>query len=278
MLIDTHCHLHFQGFNENREEVIKRAHAANVRMITVGTKKRTSEDAVALAEKYEGMWATVGLHPNHLFPYPLDVEEEVIPKPEAFDAAVYRELANAKKVVAIGECGLDYYRIEDKKNLVAIKTKQQEIFRAQLDLAHELQLPVVVHCRDAHADLVAILIEYIKDRKLARRGVIHCFTGTIAEAEAYLPLGFLVSFTGIITFPPRKDQTEALTDVVQAIPLNRMMIETDAPYLAPIPFRGKQNEPAYVKHVAEKVAEVKGVSFEAVATQTTKNAEKLFRI
>lgn len=278
MLVDTHCHLHFQGFKENRAEVIKRAQAAGILMITVGTKARTSRDAVVLAEKHDGMWATVGLHPNHLHAYPLDVEEEIVPKPEDFDAAIYRELAKNLKVVAIGECGLDYYRIDERADREEIKRKQQEVFRAHLNLADELNLSVIIHCRDAHADVQKILKEYLATGKLARRGVIHCFTGTKLEAEAYLPLGFLISFTGIITFPPRKDQQETLADVVRALPLDRIMIETDAPYLAPVPFRGKQNEPTYVRYVAEKVAEITGAAFDTVADATSKNARQLFRI
>lgn len=278
MLIDTHCHLHFRGFDENREDAIRRAQEAGVLMITVGTKARTSCDAVALAEKYKGMWATVGLHPGHLHPYPLDVEEGIIPKPEDFDATIYRELAKSSKVVAIGECGLDYYRIHEKADREEIRCKQQEVFRAHLDLACELNLPTIIHCRDAHTDVQTILKEYLAVGKLTRRGVIHCFTGTRAEAEAYLPLGFLISFTGILTFPPRKDQKETLADVVRALPLERIMVETDAPYLAPVPFRGKQNEPSYVRYVAEKIVEIKGVSLDRVAKQTSENAKNLFGI
>lgn len=247
-------------------------------MITVGTKARTSRDAVALAEKHEGVWAAVGLHPGHLHAYPLDVEEEIIPKPEDFDATIYRELAKSPKAVAIGECGLDYYRIDEKSDRGEIKRKQEEVFRAHLDLADELNLPVIIHCRDAHMDVQTILQEYLVNGKLSCRGVIHCFTGTKSEALAYLPLGFLISFTGILTFPPRKNQEETLAEVVRALPLDRLMVETDAPYLAPIPFRGKQNEPIYVRYVAEKIAEIKDIFFNTVAAQTSENARKLFKI
>lgn len=276
MLIDTHCHLQFKAYQENQEEVIRRALEAGVFMITVGTKKRISEAGVALAEKYDGVWAAVGLHPAHLFPYPLDDEEGTVPKPEEFDINVYRSLAKHSKVVAIGECGLDYFRIKEKNNAVEIREKQEKTFRGHLDLADELDLPVIIHCREAHTESLRILKEYIEAGRLRRRGVTHCFTGTKAEAADYLSLGFFIGFTGVITFPPKKNQKEDLAEVVRTVPLDRLLIETDAPLLAPIPHRGKQNEPAFVKYVAQKVAELKQISFDEVAETTTKNAKILF--
>lgn len=278
MLIDTHCHVHFRAYDADRDDVIRRAREAEIKMITVGTDRGTSEAAVGLTETHEDIWATVGLHPNHLFLYPVDHDEESRAMVEVFDSARYRALAQNKKVVAIGECGLDYYRIPASLDATVVTAKQEEVLRAHLDLANELGLPVVVHCRDAHLDVHRILSEYIGRGKLARRGVIHCFTGSRAEAEAYLPLGFLISFTGIITFSPQKGATETLADVLRALPLDRIMIETDAPYLAPAPHRGKRNEPAHIRFVAEKIAEIKNVSFETVAAQTTENARQLFNI
>lgn len=278
MLVDSHCHIQFKAYDENRDEVIRRARHEEVRMIAVGSGRASSEAAVRIAASCDIIWAAVGLHPNHLFAYPIDIEEEAILSVEHFDSEIYRALAAQKKVVAIGECGLDYYRIPENLDHAEVRAKQEKVFRAHLDLADELKLPVIIHCRDAHVDVARILKEYGDVGKLARRGVLHCFTGTVAEANVYLPLGFYVSFTGIITFPPRKGQTETLADVVRAVPLDRILVETDAPYLAPVPYRGKQNEPAYVRFVAKKVAEIRGVRMEEVEIQTTKNTEQLFHL
>ncbi len=278
MSIDTHCHIQFKAYDENRDAVLMRAREAGVRMIAVSSERASSEAAVRIAAAHDDVWAAVGLHPNHLFPYPVDADEEAISSVEQFDPAIYRALAKQKKVVAIGECGLDYYRIPEHLDHAEVRVAQEKTFRAQLALADELGLPMIIHCRDAHAEMFRILKENSDAGKLVRRGVIHCFTGTVAEARSYLPLNFFISFTGIITFPPRKGQTETLADVVAAVPLDRILIETDAPYLAPLPHRGKQNEPAFVKFVAEKIAEIKNVSVTEVAEQTTKNAEQLFHL
>lgn len=280
MLIDTHCHIHFRAYDQDREEVIRRTLREGVQMITVGTNLATSEDAVHLAMAHDGIWATVGLHPNHLFPGPVDPDEESVMSVETFEIERYREAARKSKVVAIGECGLDYFRLPATltPSLSPQGRGQKEVFRAHLDLADELNLPVIIHCRDAHADLARILKEYLAAGKLKRRGVIHCFTGSQNEAETYLPLGFFISFTGIITFPPRKNQTEMLADVVRAVPLDRILIETDAPYLSPVPHRGKRNEPAYVKFVAEKIAKIKEIPYDEVASQTSNNANQLLKL
>ncbi len=276
MLVDTHCHIHFRAYDDDRDAVIRRAREARVHMITVGTDRATSEAAVKLASAHNDIWATVGLHPNHLFPYPHDTDEEPAVTVEQFDVEIYRALAKQDTVRAIGECGLDFYRIPENLDAAQVQKTQEEVFRSHLDLANELQLPVIIHCRDAHGAVRRILSEYVASGKLLRRGVIHCFTGTRAEAEAYLPLGFSISFTGIITFPPRKGQTETVSDVVRALPLEQILIETDAPYLAPVPHRGKRNEPAYVQFVAQKIAEIQQTSLHEVAAVTTKNAEVLF--
>lgn len=282
MLVDTHCHAHFRGYGEGREPVARRALEAGVRMITVGTNLATSREALAFAEAHEGTWATVGLHPNHAVSSPYHDKDEQAEAPpadgERFDAEAFRALAAHPKCVAIGECGLDYYRLEG--DAADAKARQDAALRAQFDLATEAGKPVVIHCRDAHADLTALIAAYVGQGRMARRGVIHCFTGTLAEARAYAELGFLLSFSGIITFPPRKGEgpLSALQLVVQALPLASILLETDAPYLAPVPFRGTQNEPALVRHVAEKVAQLKGATFEEVARETSRNAERAFGI
>jgi len=260
-------------------------------LITVGTQSTTSKNAVKIAEKYHGVWATIGLHPSHTYHQEFMDEEELEPeerglsqviktREENFDLDFYRELGKSKKVVAIGECGLDFYRLQDGPEREGIMNKQIEVLQAQLDLATELNLPVVIHCREAFEKQYEILKAFIDQKKIPRRGVIHCFTGSKKEAEAYIQLGFLISFTGIITFPPRKNENQVslspLQQLVRDIPLESIMIETDAPYLAPVPHRGKRNEPLYVRHVAEKIAEFKNISVEEVAKVTLENAKKLF--
>ncbi|MEK7105694.1 MAG: TatD family hydrolase [Patescibacteria group bacterium] len=278
-MIDTHCHVHFRAYKDDMDEVIKRSLEKGVRMVTVGTQSTTSKNGIEVAEKYDGVYTTIGLHPNHTCEQHFEDElEEIKTRCESFDVEYYRELGKHPKVVAIGECGLDYYRIPEEVDRAALIVKQKEELRKQLSLADELNLPVVIHCRDAHTDQVAMLKEFIDAGKLSRRGVIHCFTGTIEEARAYHAIGFLTSFTGIITFPPRKSEGKisSLQQVVRDCPLEMMMLETDAPYLTPEPFRGKRNEPWYVQFVAAKVAALKNISVEEVDKVTTTNAEKLF--
>ncbi|MBF8280548.1 MAG: Hydrolase TatD [Candidatus Magasanikbacteria bacterium] len=282
MLIDTHCHIHFKAYDADMDEVITRSLAASVSMITIGTQSTTSKNGVAVADANDGVWCAVGLHPNHLFSVPIDEAElpSFMTRAEDFDAAYYRTLArSSKKVVAIGECGLDYYRIPEELDPMVVKEKQERVFRQHLDLCEELSLPVVVHVRDAHEEVIRLLKEYREADKLKRGGVIHCYSGTWEQAQRYFELGFFISFTGTITFPPRKGESEnAVWETIRAAPLEMIMIETDAPYLTPIPHRGKRNEPTYVKFVAEKIAELKGVTFDKVGAQTTANAEKLFGI
>ena len=287
---DTHCHAHFNAYKTDMDAVIRRALRDGVRMILVGTQKDTSRHGLEVAEKYDGVWASVGLHPNHLCEQEFFDDDELPPESQAtpkiktrcelFDADYYRELVKHPKCVAIGECGLDYYRIPETADRAEVMKKQDVAVRAHFDLASESNKPVIIHCRDAHLDQQTIIREYVGAGKLARRGVVHCFTGTLAEAQAYITLGFLISFTGIITFPPRKAEGDlsALQKVVRDLPLEKLMIETDSPYLTPLPHRGKRNEPAYVEFVAQKIALLKGVSVEEVARVTTQNAQKLFGV
>jgi TatD DNase family protein len=281
-LIDCHSHVNFNAYRDDAEAVISRAREQGIGMLAVGSQRTTSERAVTVAEKYDDVWAVIGLHPTHTFSHHVDEEEDSFQtREEVFDIDGYRTLAkSSKKVVAIGECGLDYYRLPDDADVAAIKLRQHAAFRSQLDLAHELGLPVMIHCRDAHDDVAEILEEYAAAGKILR-GDVHCFTGTWAEAERYLKLNFFISFTGIITFPPRKEEVakgETLQDVVRRVPLEKLLVETDAPYLSPIPFRGKRNEPAYVTHVAAKVAELKNLPVDEVERQVLRNAKTLFGI
>jgi len=277
MLIDAHAHINFRAFKEDADEVVKRSLAENIWMINVGAEYNSSRRAIDYAKKYpEGVFAAVGLHPIHLSPETTvadDGEEKITiqGKAEKYDRQAYEELAREDKVAAIGEVGLDYYHIDtdDSGRIEEIKKLQKAVLREQIELAIELALPVIFHCREAHNDLLEIL----KDYKLGElRGVIHSFSGRWSQAEQYLACGFYLGFNGIITFARDYDR------VVKEMPLDRLILETDCPYLTPIPFRGKRNEPAYVKFVAEKVAELRNLPFYEVAKKTTENARRLFSI
>jgi TatD DNase family protein len=297
-LVDTHCHVHFNAFKGDMDETVRAALASGVGIIAVGTQKDTSLNGIKLAERHDNVWASVGLHPSHLFEGYVDEQEvQFKSRNETFDVEFYRSLLKHPKVVAVGEMGLDYFHTYETISLEDQKKREAEAFEAGARLAIEEDVPVIIHCRDgstplttgAHEDQIA-LIEKIwgpgpdpvrGQAPVAPRGVIHCFTGTKHDAERYFALGFYVSFTGVITFPPKKADIaagkELLTDVVKWAPLDKIMVETDAPYLTPMPFRGKRNLPEYVKHVASKIAELKGLSFDEVAEATTANAKRLFR-
>jgi TatD DNase family protein len=283
--VDTHCHVHFQAYKDDMDEVVQRSLKNGVGMITVGTQSTTSKNGIALAEKYDGVWCTIGLHPNHLHAQEFADDNELSPedpqhthqvkiktRAEAFDADYYRELVSHPKVVAIGEFGLDYFRVPPGVDLEKLKEDQSFACREQLRFATQSAKPIVIHCRDAHADQFQLLRNEIDHGGLKRRGVIHCFTGTAAEAARYKEIGFYVSITGIVTFG--KNVMEA----VKEIPLEQILIETDSPYLTPAPYRGKRNEPSHVIFVAEAIAKLKGISVDEVARVTTENAQKLFNI
>jgi TatD DNase family protein len=280
--IDSHCHVHFQAYATDMDEVVQRNLAAGVGMITVGSQKTTSRTAVELAQRYEGVWASVGLHPNHLHAQTFYDDDELPPEEQAtgkiktrseiFDPEDYRELVKDPNVIAIGEFGLDYYRIPDGHDRDQVIADQKEECRKQLAFATEVDLPVIIHCRDAHEAQYELIKAEIDSGGLHKRGVIHSFTGTVEDAARYRELGFLIGLNGILTF------SKELQEVVKNIPLEQILLETDAPYLTPPPHRGKRNEPAYVEHVAELLAQIKGISIDEIATQTTQQARNLFNI
>ena len=269
MLIDTHAHVNFNAYKDDADEVIRRSLENDIWIINVGSQFNTSKRAIEIAEKYkEGIYAAVALHPIHLGPSKFIDEEEIKFKTreEKFDYKKYRELALSPKVVAIGETGLDYYYTQEEE----IKNLQKEVFIKHLELAYELNKPVIFHCRKAYDDLLQELKVQSARRKI--RGVIHCFMGKWSQADEFLKMGFYLGFDGPITYCRDYD------NVIKNIPLERILIETDSPYLTPEPYRGQRNEPLYVKYVAKKIAEIKKNSFEKVAEQTTKNVRKLFKI
>ncbi len=269
---DAHAHAHFPAYGDEAADVVQRALDADVEMILVGTERGTSAGAIALAERFaDGVWAAVGLHPTHTTAKEYVDAGEMgdaahAREPEAFDADAYRKLAAHPKVVAIGECGLDYYRLDPETARI-----QQEALTQQLDLAQEVGKPVTIHCRNAFADLVALL-EVRRATLPERPGTVHFFTGTQEDARRLLDLGFFLQFGGVITF------AKMYENLVRYVPLERIITETDAPYVAPTPYRGRRSEPAYVTEVARKVAELKGVPLEEVRETVRKNAQEVFRI
>ncbi len=277
MLIDTHAHLNFNAYKSDVDEVVRRSLGDNVWMINVGSNYITSKRAAEIAEEYpEGVYAAIGVHPIHLteriFKVKLDEEEQAFQtKNEDFDYEGYKELARSKKVVAIGEIGLDYYyRPKTKIKLEQFKTKQKETFLAQLKLAEELNLPVIFHCRMAHDDLINILNTKYGIQNTKLKGVVHCFSGSWEEAQKYLEMGLYLGFNGII-FKLNLDE------VIEKAPLDKILVETDCPYLTP-PQENGRNEPLYIKHIVGKIAKIKNLRYEEITEITTENAKKLFKI
>ena len=283
MLIDTHAHINFADFKDDADEVVRRALDNNTWMILVGSEFKTSNRALHYANRYEkGVYAAVGLHPIHLQAEKITSDDEngsynFRAQAEDFDYGSYEKLAKFEKVVAIGEIGLDYYHLDPTQDLVSAKRKQQEVFIAQLLLARNLNLPVIIHCRQAHDDLLGLLQDFKKEygNLLPSNepwGVVHCFSGDEDLAWEYFNLGLLISFTGLITFSQKWD------DLIRRTPLDKIMIETDAPYMTPEPYRGQRNEPVLVQYVAQRLAEIKGIKLEKVAEITTNTARNLFKI
>ena len=253
-LFDTHAHLHFPGFDEDRDAVLARARAAGVRrMVTIGTDGETSRAALALADRHPDVWATAGVHPH-----------DAAASDEAAQAEVER-IAAERRVVAIGEIGLDFFR-----NLSPPET-QERVLRRFLALARRLRKPVVLHCRDAHAEILALLGE---ERVADVGGIMHCFSGDVAIARRCLDLGLLISLAGPVTYP----NARALPDVARFVPGDRLVVETDCPFLPPQGYRGKRNEPAYLTITAARVAELRGEPLDDLAARTTANARRLFGV
>jgi TatD DNase family protein len=253
MLIDSHCHLDFPDFAAELDAVVARARAASIgRMVTISTRVRRHAQVLAIAEKFPDVFCSVGTHPHH-------AHEEL-----DIGAAELIAIARHPKVVAIGEAGLDYHYDNSPR------AAQEQGFRQHIAAARKTGLPLVIHAREADADMARILKE--ESGKGAFPAVLHCFTGGRDLAFAAVELGFYVSFTGILTFK----NSQSLRDIAAALPATRVLVETDAPYLAPLPHRGRRNEPAYVVATAKVLAETRGVSPEAIAQQTTENFFRLF--
>lgn len=254
MLIDSHAHLDMSDFVNDFSEVLERAEEQGVNtIINVGIDESSSRAAVLLADKYSQIYAAVGVHPHDA----KNASEDIFP--------VLAQLALHPKVVAIGEMGLDYYR-----NL-SPRLVQQKIFRQQIELSKELKKPVIIHDRDAHADTLKILKEHGAGRF---GGVMHCYSGSWELAKEYLKMGFYISFAGPVTY----GNARKLHEVARKMPLDRILVETDCPFLTPVPYRGKRNEPSYVIKTAEKIAQLKGINFVELAKHTTENTREVFGI
>jgi len=289
MIIDTHSHVNFNAFKDDSFDVMKRTLEGGVWMINVGSQYDTSERAVRMAENYpEGVYAAIGLHPVHLesgiIKGKIDKEEiEFKTREEVFDYEKYKNLAfkdgvRNKKVIAIGEVGFDYwYSPKTKIKIAEFKEKQRLAFLKQLDLAKELNLPVIIHCRLAHEELLYSLREKIKEwGGNSIGGVSHCFVGTLEQAKEYVRLGFHISFNGLI-FKKIAGLPDS-EEIIKEIPSDRILAETDCPYLTPPQKEGQRNEPLFIKYTIEKIAEIKNIKFEEAAEITTRNARHLFKI
>lgn len=273
MLIDTHCHLDFPEFDTDRDDVIERARKSGIAcMVNIGSSLEGSEKSVALAKKYDCIYATVGLHPHEADSYNDGIGKRL------------KELSAEKKVVAIGETGLDFFKNYSQRD------NQEKLFQTMLGLAKDLELPLVIHSREAQEDIIKILKRY-----LPLRAVVHCFSGDEHFLNECLALGFYVSFTCNITYPvklsnigrdpaggskliQRDKKAQNLRELVKMTPLDRLMLETDAPFLSPEGFRGRRNEPLQVRLLAEEISRVKGAVIEEVARQTTENAKQFFNL
>jgi len=259
-LIDTHCHLNFHKYNDDRDDVMRRATEAGVnRVIVPAIDLQTCQEALALSQQYEGIYSAVGIHPNST----ADFDDMMLKKVRAF--------AVNDKVISIGEIGLDYYWDKSPKD------KQRTAFEKQLNLAGELELPVIIHNREASEDVMDVLERWVStlpDNLKERPGVLHSFSAPPDIAERALAIGFYLGFTGPITFKKADD----LRAVARATPIHRILVETDGPFLTPHPYRGKRNEPAYVKYMTKQLATLHDMSYEDMARQTTHNAETLFNL
>ncbi|MBI3046346.1 MAG: TatD family hydrolase [Candidatus Harrisonbacteria bacterium] len=276
-IIDVHSHVQFPVYDADREVVIKRAKEAGVKMLAVGTQASISEAAIKLAHQYPNdIWATVGYHPNHLSKqWYHDHKEQSEAVPEKFDIGRLRHLAKDPKVAAIGECGLDYFRLTtNDQRLTTIKNLQKEVFLEQVELAQELEKPLMIHCRpakgtdDAYLDLLAL----IPNSQFLIPKIVHFYVGSLEITKKLVAAGFYFTFGGVITFA--RDYDEA----IKYIPLDRILLETDCPYVAPASHRGKRNEPAYIVETASKMAELKNLDLISLASRISDNALKVFSL
>lgn len=267
-MIDVHCHLNFHAYANDYKECIARAMEKGVStIINVGTKIDSSEKAVELAQEYENLYAIVGVHPHHADKH--DVDSNWLEK--------LRTLAEKPKVVGIGEIGLDYYRYQS--NGVVDPIMQKQFFEKQIDLARQLDLPLQIHGRHAGEDILDMLEQHKNMLKTNLPGMFHCFAGNAGVLKRALNLGFMIGFDGNSTYPGlAPGETTTLTELARLTPIDRMVTETDSPFLTPIPHRGTRNEPRYVILVGEFLANIKGISFEELDYQTTHNAKQLFGI
>ncbi|BBK42929.1 TatD-related deoxyribonuclease [Allostella vacuolata] len=253
MLVDSHCHLDFPDFDQERDQVLERARAAGVgTMLTIGTKLSAFERVRAIAERYPDVWCTVGIHPH-------EAESEA-----DIDAGALAALADHPRVVGIGECGLDFFYDHSPRD------RQEAVFRVHADAARRTGLPLIVHARDADEEMIRVLTE--ESHGGALKGVLHCFSSGRRLAEEAVALGFYISFSGILTFK----KAEELREIARDLPADRLLVETDSPYLAPIPHRGQRNEPAFVGHTAARLAEVRGQPLREIEALTTDNFFRLF--
>ena len=258
---DIHSHIQDKAFDRDRDRTLERMKEEGIGALVVGTDRKMSEDAVALAEKNDFLWATVGLHPSDN-------------TREKFDHAMYLALARYPKVVAIGECGLDYFH----ERSVEGRATQKELFEKHIELALEVSKPLMLHCRpspgtlDAYEDLLSLLTTNYKLQTVNYPGNVHFFAGDLPVAWQFLERGFTLSFTGVVTFASDYDE------VIKKMPLDRLLLETDCPYVAPVPYLGKRNEPKYIKEIVEKAAEIRGENSGKVAEATLQNALRVFRL
>lgn len=283
--IDIHAHINFKAFDESRDAIISRALDNNTWVINIGTQYDTSKKAVEMTNDYkDGIYSTIGLHPIHTGASYHDESElgengkEFTSRGEIFDKEKYKELSKQGKVVGVGECGLDYYHMEPES-----VEKQKIAFISQIELANELNIPLMLHIRNsvenlntnAYQDVLDILKKYSKVK-----GVIHFFAGTLEDAKSFIDFGFYISFAGVITYPPRKNSPRPINyeEIIKELPLDKIMADTDSPYVAPVPHRGTSNEPLYVADIVKKISEIKGLPLEEVASQIVLNAKKLFNI
>lgn len=254
--IDIHCHLDFKDYDSDRADVLARMQAGEVGAITIGTDLESSKRAVGVAEQNKNVWACIGIHPHEVSKAP-------------FDTGEFAKLIQNPKVVAVGECGLDFFRIPPEK-ILEEKRKQRKLFEDQINFALEYNKVLMLHCRDSYDDVLDILGLYKKQAGDKLRGNAHFFAGNIDQAKRFLDLGFTMSFTGVITFARDYDE------VIKYLPNDSIMSETDAPFVAPTPYRGKRNEPSYVLEVVKKMAEIKGISTEVIVANIQNTAARMF--